>query len=83
MVLAFGIMVLYSKGYFDFTFIDRPSSNNTGNGTVRQEIVGTPTEEETAYNEEYFGKQFGEIFEEEYGDMEYPDGYIPDEFNFG
>lgn len=83
MVVIFFITVLYSKGFFDFTFIDRPNENNTPVSTQRQEQSEQP--EETAYPDDYFGEQFGDIFEEEYGDMDnadYPDEFIPDEFNF-
>ena len=83
MVVIFFITVLYSKGYFDFTFIDRPSGENEPVATQRQEQTYRP--EETAYPDDYFGEQFGEIFEEEFGnmeDMEYTDEFIPQEFNF-
>ena len=71
MVIIFVVTVIYSIGYFDFTFINRPSENNQTPSTQRQEHTTSP-EKETAYDENYYGEEFGENFEyfEEFEEFE-------------
>ena len=54
MALIFVITVIYSIGYFDFTFIDRPTDTDRAPSTQRQEYTSSP--EETAYDDTYNNK---------------------------
>jgi hypothetical protein len=76
MALIFVITVIYSIGYFDFTFIDRPTDTDRAPSTQRQEYTSSP--EETAYDDDYYGEEFGENFEDFYEDFENHEEFFGD-----
>ncbi len=77
MILAFGVTLLYSKGYFDLTFIDRPGAKPEH--TTRVEYTKEDYVKETSDpNADKFNNQiedmFGDdVFEDMFGDVLVPD----------
>lgn len=80
LVVIFLLTVLYSKGYFDFTFVDRPGSIDSPVTQRRDETTVDPSFE-SAYDDDYFGEDFEDHFGdyEDYFDYE-NDPYIPEGF---
>ena len=82
MAVIFVVTVLYSKGYFDLSFVERPnklpSSQNNSQSQQKHEYETLPEDEfeygENDYSDEFFGDlegdyEYNEEFEDELQDF--------------